>query len=258
MCWWNRKYHCWRWNFQLLTKCWPTFSEAFTVSIKNHRKHASERDGDKDTAQLTGHWLCRCDLFSLMLRLEYHPLDPLTGIRNPLDAAAGAAAWPERRAAGAAISTCQGAAGELCSHLCTSHHHLRELQHDVDLLSGFKANVSLMLRLLHQGWSWPLLLLLLLRISVIPLKKTFSTNHHGAQETPAERLQDPVFISSHFLTGFINTTCSYIDCHVLRVPTSHRSGHTVPNQLSVLLLLGPHRTGSSDRWSRPPLWQSTD
>lgn len=86
-----------------------------------------------------------------MLRLEYHPLDPLTGISNRLDAAATAAAWPERRAAGAAISIRQGAAGELCSRLCTSHHHLRELQHDVNLLSGFKANVSSMLRLLHQG-----------------------------------------------------------------------------------------------------------
>lgn len=91
MCWCNRKYHCWRWNFQLLTKCSHSFSEVSTLSLKNHRKHASERDGNKDRAQLTGHWLCRCDLFSLLLGLEYHPLDPLTGICNWVGAAVRAA-----------------------------------------------------------------------------------------------------------------------------------------------------------------------
>lgn len=173
MCWCNRKCHCWRWNFQLLTKCSHTFSEASTVSLKNHRKHASERDGDKDRAQLTGHWLCRCDLFSLLLRLEYHPLDPLTGTCNSVDTG------PECWAAGAPWIR-QGAAGEWRSGLCTSHP-LQELQLDVNFLSGF---------------SGPLLLLLYL--TVILLKKTFSINHHRAQETPAERLQDPVLGSSHF------------------------------------------------------------
>lgn len=44
-----------------------------------------------------------------------------------------------------------------------------------------------------------------------------------------------------FLTLFINTTCSDIDCYVLSVLTSHLSGHTVWNQLSSLLLGGLDR-----------------
>lgn len=54
-----------------------------------------------------------------------------------------------------------------------------------------------------------------------------------------------------FLTPFINTTCSDIDCYVLSVLTSRLAGHT---RLSVLLLGGPHRLhrrpASFDRWSR--------
>lgn len=105
-----------------------------------------------------------------------------------------AATWPECPAAGTPWIY-QEAAGELHLGLFTSHH-LQELQRDVNFLSGFKANVSLMLRPPHQGWSWPGLLLPY--ITVILLKKTFSINHHRAQETPAERLQHLVFGSSHF------------------------------------------------------------
>lgn len=65
-----------------------------------------------------------------------------------------------------------------------------------------------------------------------------------------------------FLTPFINTTCSDIDCYVLSVLTSHLTGHTVWNQLSSLLLGGLHgllqKTDSCDRWSWSWLWQSTD
>lgn len=43
-----------------------------------------------------------------------------------------------------------------------------------------------------------------------------------------------------FLTPFINSSCSDIDCYVLSVLTSHLAGHTVWNQCSSLLLTGLH------------------
>lgn len=68
--------------------------------------------------------------------------------------------------------------------------------------------------------------------------KTFCTNHDQAPETPTKCLQDARQTSQPFLTAFINTTCSYIDCYVLCVLTSHLAGQTVWNQLCALLLRG--------------------
>lgn len=248
MCWCNRKYHCWRGNFQLLTKCSHSFSEVSTLSLKNHRKHASERDGDKDRAQLTGHWLCRCDLFSLLLGLEYHPLDPLTGICNWVGAAVRAAARPECRAAGAPLIR-QGAAGELHSGLCTSHH-LQELQHDVNLLGEFKANVGLMLWPLRQGWSG--------HFCCCCTSLSYSSRKHSLLITIAPR--------RHPLSA-----CR-IPCWVPAISDSFHQYHMFLHWLSCpphpeFTLLRSHGAKSalcfithgtsSDRWSRP-LWQRTD
>ncbi len=53
-------------------------------------------EGDKTWAQLTGHWLSLCDLISLLLlRLEYHPLDPLTGISDSVDTVVRSVPQPE-------------------------------------------------------------------------------------------------------------------------------------------------------------------
>lgn len=61
-------------------------THAKLTSFRNKRKQASGREGDKERAQFTGHWSSRCDLFSiLLLRLEYHPRDPLTGISDSVD-----------------------------------------------------------------------------------------------------------------------------------------------------------------------------
>lgn len=50
------------------------------------QEETSVWEGDKKRAQLTGHWSSLCDLISLLLlRLEYHPLDPLTGISDSVD-----------------------------------------------------------------------------------------------------------------------------------------------------------------------------
>lgn len=50
----------------------------------------------KKRARLTGHWSSLCDLISLLLlRLEYHPLDPLTGISDSVDTVVRAAPQPE-------------------------------------------------------------------------------------------------------------------------------------------------------------------
>lgn len=50
------------------------------------QEETSVWEGDKKRAQLTGHWSSLCDLISLLLlRLEYHPPDPLTGISDSVD-----------------------------------------------------------------------------------------------------------------------------------------------------------------------------
>lgn len=87
----------------------------------------------------------------------------------------------------------------------------------------------------------------LLYITVVLLEKTLGINHRRTQETPRRAPAGSRVPSQPFLTAFINTACSRIDCHVLRVVTSHRSGRTRPSQLSVLLLGGPGGPVSSDR-----------
>lgn len=77
-------------------------------------------------------------------------------------------------------------------------------------------------------------------ITVIPLKKQSVL----IMITPKRRLPSACRTSCKFqpfLTPFINTTCSDIDCCVLSVLTSQFAGHAVWNQLSVLLLGGLHR-----------------
>lgn len=56
------------------------------TSLCSERKRASRWEGDKERAQFTGYWSSPSDLFSiLLLRLEYHPRDPLTGISDSVD-----------------------------------------------------------------------------------------------------------------------------------------------------------------------------
>lgn len=56
------------------------------TSLCSKRKQASRWEGDKERAQFTGYWSSPSDLFSiLLLRLEYHPRDPLTGISDSVD-----------------------------------------------------------------------------------------------------------------------------------------------------------------------------
>lgn len=93
--------------------------------------------------------------------------------------------------------------GEWCSCLCPGDR-LQELRHKVNLRSGFVA--------IRRAWYLkghfigadvdqtahrPLLLLLYITVGLLK-KNPLGINHHRTQETPAERLQDPVFSSSHF------------------------------------------------------------
>lgn len=82
----------------------------------------------------------------------------------------------------------------------------------------------------------PLLLLLLLHITVIHCLLMMIM----PKREPPSACRIPCKFQT-FLTPFINTRCSDIDCYVLSVLTSHLAGHTVRNQLSCLLLEGPHR-----------------
>lgn len=106
-------------NFQFLPKCSPAFSEASTVSLKNHRKQASERDGDKPELSLRAIDCVGVIFSASWLRLEYHPPDPLTGRCNSVAAAVGVTARPECGAVGALWAR-QGDAGELRSQVIIS------------------------------------------------------------------------------------------------------------------------------------------